>query len=196
MKRICLIISIGILFAMNLALTSSCGSAAKNDNCGEDSLTVRLEDNGYEYAIIYDSDNAKNAAPFREEEKGEPLSVQDSRKHYFKAVDTDDISCCYENGVLTYNVTLLNTSEDKVEIDSFEFPDTRFKARVGTPVYQEGLLSWVKLETDSRVNIKDYRFIINYKDNKYPPQTIHVNLYPDQESADKAYEERTSVKND
>ena len=81
-------------------------------------------------------------------------------------------------------------------IDSFEFPDTSFKVRAGLPFYGDRYLSWVKLESDRPVNIKDYRFIINYKDNKYPPQTIHVNLYPDQASADKAYEERTSVQDD
>lgn len=104
--------------------------------------------------------------------------------------------CAYENGVLTYQEALFNASKDEVVIDSFEFPDTGFKVRVGLPFYGDRYLSWVKLESDRPVNIKDYRFIINYKDNKYPPQTIHVNLYPDQASADKAYEERTSVQDD
>lgn len=192
MNRIYQFICAGILLAMNLSLTSSCSSAAKNDDRDEDSLTVRIEDNGYEYSLIYDSENARNAPAFKDGKMGVPLSVQDSRKRTLVAIDTDDISCSIENGVLTYCLCLLNTTDDQVEIESIEFPDTRFKARVGCPVYSSGLLSWIKLETDSPVNIKDYRVIINYKGDKYPPETVHVNLHPDKESADKAYDERIS----
>lgn len=182
----------GILLAMNIAFTTSCGTISKNNNIDEDSLIVKIEDNGYEYSLIYDSENARNAPAFKNGEIGSPLAVQDARKQYFKAVDTEDIWGGYENGVLTYSVALLNTSNDTIVIDSFEFPDTRFKARVGSPFYGKGYLSWVKLEPDSMVDIKDYRFIINYKNNKYPPQTIHVNFYPDKASADKAHDERVA----
>lgn len=193
MKRISLIIPTGILLAMNIALTSSCSSAAKNDNSDEDSLTVKVEERGYEYCIFYDSKNAQNALPYKKGEKYDsPLSLKDCHSRGLEETDIDDVWGMKMNGVPTYSVMLINTANDSIVIESIELPDTRFKVSLGTPVYQKGMLAPVTFLTDSLANINDYRFIINYKGDKYPPQTFHVNFYRDKASADKAYEERTS----
>ncbi len=194
MKRNHLIISTGILLAMNLAFTSSCSSVAKNDNSEEDSLTVKFEDRGYEYSIIYDSENAANSLPFKKGEKDDtPIAILDNRSHgKSKGAEIGDIWGIKTNEGATYSVLLLNTTNDSIVIESIELPDTRFKVRLNTPLYEVGMFAPITFNTDSLENINDYRFIINYKDGKYPPQTLHVNFYRDKASADKAYEERTS----
>ncbi len=193
MKPISLIIPTGILIAMNIALTSSCSSAAKNDNSDEDSLTVKVEERGYEYSIFYDSKNAQNTLPYKKGVKNDsPLSLKDCHSRRLEGTDIDDVWGMKMNGVPTYSVMLINTTNDSIVIESLELPDTRFKVSLGTPVYEKGMLAPVTFFTDSLTNINDYRFIINYKGDKYPPQTFHVNFYRDKASADKAYEERTS----
>lgn len=75
------------------------------------------------------------------------------------------------------------SKEDTVFIKSVEFQDDCFDIQWNArDHYIPELSSGCWLWTDSVVAKKDYKIIITYQDQKYPPQVFHVNFYPDMAS--------------
>ena len=134
--------------------------------------------------IVYSSQEAIKAHKYTgSTEKKVPLTLIDPYNHSVTPVSMADIgaSPMPDGKGVYYMVNLLNQSQDTVSIESLRLPDARFSAQwTGLVKYIPTLFSGFILKADKGVKLDDYRFVITYKDNKYPPQTFHINLHPDE----------------
>lgn len=130
-------------------------------------------DNGVK--VVYSS-------PMDADTSGEgPLALLDPLAHDFNPVDIATIGAQSdgENGK-KYQVSLIGQGSEEVTIESIILPDERFEVDwSGITKYKPGVLSTFTLKSKKAVKLDDYRFILTYKGDKYPPQTFHINLHPD-----------------
>lgn len=164
-------------------LTSGCTHKKEAQN-NDGSISTDTSDVTYP-EIIPSSDNALNAPSFLPGQSlTGPLELLDSHNPYMTATDIDNAVPTKNGDRWMYTLMWRNPSkEDTVFIKSVEFQDDYFDIQWNArdhyiPELSTGCWLW----TDSVVAKKDYKIIITYQDEKYPPQVFHVNFYPDMAS--------------
>ena len=157
-------------------------SGTQKDTSAETEKVVR---NGIEY--IYDSPEAAAAPEYiaKKEIEG-PLALIESYNPNMTPTDIDFVDMWNYNKRKIAKPMLMNISQDTVEIESIQFPDSRFEAKIGTRKLIPRLAMGLELYADTTYAIEDYRFIVTYRDKKYPDQTFHVNIYPDKDALNAA----------
>lgn len=171
----CLLVGLTVL----TAATASCGSSASSDNNEAAADTLATASNGVE--IEYSSAEALNAPTYHPDaEWGSPLALQDGLTHTLDGFPCVELGAYSDGDKMIYDVLLINQSTDTVTIQSIKLPDSSMEVNWnGSKTYKPGLMSIFKLVCDSAITRDDYRFILTYKGDKYPPQTFHINLRPD-----------------
>lgn len=156
-------------------------------SCGTSSKPTEPESNTTETGdkpavkIIYSSAKAASAPAYDPDQKYDhPLSLIETTNPYVTAVSIDDVGAYKVGDITEYSISLLNMTQDTIEIASVELPDAYFNARwYGMHRMIPNLFTGLKMRCDSVITANDYRLIINYKDDQYPAQVFHVNLHPD-----------------
>ena len=85
---------------------------------------------------------------------------------------------------------LINHTQDTIEIESVKLPDSRFDVEFASKKMIPGMFSALELYADTTYTITDYRFIVTYRDKKYPDQTFHINIYPSKDALNAAKAKR------
>lgn len=173
------------LLAIGIVITA-CGGTKSEE---KEEAQSNVVSNGV--AVEYASADALNAPAYDPEaEWGTPFALADGLTHSMNGFPHVELGAYPEGGKFVYQVLMVNQSTDTVAVQSIKLPDGYMTVDwSGSREYRPGILSGFKLVCDSAVMRDDYRFIITYKDNKYPPQTFHLDLRPD---AYKLLEERES----
>lgn len=175
-------------FAVLAVIGCSCGAPkgdGKGDAAGE-SLAATVS-NGVE--VVCCSEDAINAPAYDPDgEWGSPFALNDGLANTMDGSPIVDAGAYSgdENGnypgdkTKVYAVSLVNQSPDTVTVRSLHLPDSTFRVIwTGIKTYRPGVLSLFKLICDSAVTADDYRFVLTYEGDKYPPQVFHINLRPD-----------------
>ena len=78
-----------------------------------------------------------------------------------------------------YTVGIFNSGDAPVEIESIGLPDNYFKASwPSSNTIKPNQMKFLRLICDKPLDKKAYPIIVNYRDKKYPPQTLSMTLYP------------------
>lgn len=171
----CLLVGLTVL----TAVTTSCAGSKSSDNNEAAADTLATTSNGVE--IEYSSAEALNAPAYDPDaELGSPLALQDGLTQSWTAFPIVDVGAYPEGGKMVYDILIFNQSPDTVAVRSIKLPDNTMECFMeGLRVYKPGLLNKLQLKSDSAITMDDYRFILTYEGDKYPPQTFHINLRPD-----------------
>lgn len=131
--------------------------------------------------VEYSSIDALNASAYDSTaEWGSPLALGDGLANSMNGFPIVDVGAYPDNGKMIYDILIVNQSSDTVTIETIKLPGNSMEVNwEGRLTYKPGLLGKIQLRSDSAINSDDFRFILTYKDNKYPPQTFHINLRPD-----------------
>lgn len=166
-----------LMTAISVACFFSCGSDSKSQK--NDAGTEA--DSRDTVNIIYSSHEAASLPPYDSDKSYDcPLSLIETLNTTVTPVNIDDVGAYQSGGRMEYGITLINMTADTIHIESLKLPDDRFEARWNGPSrYIPRLYTGFRLTADSAESIKDYRFIITYKGNRYPQQAFHINLHPD-----------------
>lgn len=176
------------VFTALIMIAMSCGRTKSSEaNDTGDGSAPSAVSNGVE--IEYSSVDAINAPAYDPNaEWGSPLALNDplgSTMDGCPIVD-DGAYSANADGIYpgdetkVYDIFLVNQSQDTITIKTLHLPDASFTVKWnGLQTYRPGVLSMFKLLCDSAVSVDDYRFVVTYEGDKYPPQVFHVNLRPD-----------------
>lgn len=137
-------------------------------------------DNGVK--VVYSSPMAANTPKYDQSEIADgPLALLDPLARNFNPVDIATIGAQSDGDKgKKYQISLIGQGSEEVTIESIILPDARFKVDWnGIAKYKPGVLSTFTLKSEKAIELDDYRFILTYKGDKYPPQTFHISLHPD-----------------
>lgn len=169
--------------AVNLLLLSACGGT-KNDSLNQpnDSLANVKIANGIK--IIFSSPTAASAPDFDSANiTSGPLTLLDTGKkfidHRNDAVLIADVGARRNGDYMQYGATFMNATEDTLVFKTFEFPDSYFDAIPSTDAMTPKMISGIYFRADSAIEVRDYKIVVTFEGDKYPPKTLHLNLYPD-----------------
>lgn len=172
-----------ILLATILLLLTAC-SGTKNDSRNQptDFLANVKIANGVK--IVFSSPLAASAPDFDSASVASgPLTLLDTGKkfidHRIDAVLIADVGARRNGDYMQYGATFMNATEDTLVFKSFEFPDSYFDAMPSIDAMKPGMISGIYFRADSAIEVKDYKIVVTFEGDKYPPQTLHLNLYPD-----------------
>ncbi len=169
--------------AVNLLLLSACGGT-KNDSLNQpaDSLANVKIANGVK--IIFSSPTAASAADFDSANVASgPLTLLDTGKKFIDprndAVLIADVGARRNGDYMQYGATFMNATEDTLVFKTIEFPNSYFDAMPSTDAMTPKMISGIYFRPDSAIEVRDYKIVVTFEGDKYPPQTLHLNLYPD-----------------
>lgn len=184
-----LIISSAIIAS---ALVICACSGGKKDATAETDAPIKKETvtkNGIEY--IYESPEAAAAPEYiAGTEITEPLALLEPYINQIKPVDIIDVDMWDYNKRKLAKPMLINHTQDTIEIESVKLPDSRFNVEFACRKMIPGMFLGLELYADTTYTIKDYRFIVTYRDKKYPDQTFHINIYPSKDALNAAKAKR------
>lgn len=78
-----------------------------------------------------------------------------------------------------YMLPIYNNTNDFIGIESIEVPDSLFDTSLSLSWFPSSAFVYIELISEKAVYMPDYRLVINFMDDKYPSQVIHVNLHSD-----------------
>ncbi len=169
-KSIAILITIFCFYSCNGNRKLPQADISDNNVCIENHVT-----------IIYSSPEAV-CVPAYDSTKiyDHPLSLIETTNTTITPVNIDNVHAYNSNGKKVYEILLLNMTEDTICIESLKLPDNNFKATwFGPNKYIPKLFTGFRLMCNEDKSIKDYRFIISYKEKNYLQQEFHINLHPD-----------------
>lgn len=170
------------MIGLSIASVLACFSCSSDRNGTENTETVEIAPERREVKIVYDSPEADSAPKYAEGDKQEgPLGLLDlDYPNKTVTEGTCDVGAWKLDGTPQLTIWFTNPTEDTVRVAALHLPDHRFEAVwEGMPEYCPGLSCGFKLTADSVEYIEDYRIVLEYLDNQYPPQIFHLNIHPD-----------------
>ena len=133
--------------------------------------------------IIYNSPKAKAVPPFDPATyvNNGPMRLLASWNPHTQFVDIDDCGASrwLDGTRKDYCISIWNGTDDYLGIESIEVPDSRFEVSVRKTWYKSSAWTFIDMVCDTVYSEPDYRIIVNFKDDMYPPQALHINLHPD-----------------
>lgn len=113
---------------------------------------------------------------------GFPLVLLDDRKYgidfNLDCVVVDDVGGEKTELGTIYQISVYNRSDDSLHIEKLWVEDPTLDGYIYEGTWIKGLISWIKLRSDSAVSKENLHIGVAFKDNKFPPQIFRVNLHP------------------
>lgn len=171
---------IRMLFALLVATMFACnGGGTKTESTAETSPDSFLLPKG---VIFVRGEKYKPSNLEASDTLGFPLVFLDDRKygidHNVDKVVVDNVGGKQTEFGTIYDMSVMNRSGDSLRIEKLWIEDPTFDGYIYEGTWIKGLISWIKLRSDSAVSRKDFHIGVTFKDNKFPPQILCVNLHP------------------
>lgn len=113
---------------------------------------------------------------------GYPLVLLDDRKYgidpNLDRVVVDEVGGEKNEFGTIYQISVYNRSDDSLHIEKLWVEDPTFDGYIYEGTWIKGLISWIKLRSDSAVSKENLHIGVTFRDNKFPPQIFRVNLHP------------------
>lgn len=136
----------------------------------------------FQAKMVYSSPAAKEAPRYDSATyvNPGPLSLLESTLHQVQPTDIDDNAPTpWFDGKINYIVSIKNVVDEWIGIDSIAFPDNRFETSLRSSWFPSEVFTFIDMVCDTPYVEDDYRIVVYFMDNKYPPQVLHINLHSD-----------------